>query len=99
MASIVSSLQSNALEQSVLAQLEVSEFTLLALQRARELERELILLRGALLDPSVQEHSALTKQEQVANLLSRVVLFRLAMSEPPRFDDKVAISGRASHQL
>ena len=38
MASIVSSLQSNALEQSVLAQLEVSEFTLLALQRARESE-------------------------------------------------------------
>lgn len=98
-ASIVPSLQSKALEQSLLARLQVPEPTLLALRRARELERELMLLRGVLTDTSAQAHSMLTKQEQVANLLSRVVLFRLAMAEPPRFDDTVPFSDRVSHQL
>ena len=93
MASIGSSQQSNALEQSLLAQLHVPESALLALRRACELERELMLLRGALMDTTEQAQSVFTKQEQVANLLSRVVLFRLAMVEPPRIDDTVPFSG------
>ena len=99
MASIFSSQHSNALEQSLLAQLDVPETTRLALRRARELERELMLLRAALTDTSAQAQSSLSKQEQVANLLSRVVLFRLAMAEPASFDDKVPFLVRASHQV
>ena len=93
MTSIGSSQQSNALEQSLLAQLDVPESALLALQRACELERELMLLRGALMGRDAQSKSSFTRQDQVANLLSRVVLFRLAMVEPPRIDDTVPFSG------
>lgn len=94
MTSLDSSPLSEALEQSLLAQLQVPEPTLRALRRARELERELMLLRAALTDPSAQAQPEVSKQERVANLLSRVVLFRMALPEPPKFDDTVVGSGR-----
>lgn len=92
MASIASSVQSDALEQSLLAQLQVPEPTLRALRWARELERELMLLRGAL-DSSEQIQPEIAKQEQVANLLSKVVLFRVGLAKPPVLNDRVSSSG------
>lgn len=94
MVSIASSVQSDALEQILLAQLQVPAPTLRALRRVRELERELMLLRGALTDPSAQAQPEIAKQLQVANLLSRVVLFRMALADPSKFDDTVSSSGR-----
>jgi hypothetical protein len=104
MSSIASSPQSDALEQRLLAQLQLPEPTLLALQRVRELEREFMKLRRTLADPSNQTQSETDKQDQVANLLSRVVLLRLALPEEPGFgatvpslgqDDATAIAYRA----
>ncbi len=92
MASIASSAQSDALEQSLLAQLQVPEPTLRALRQVREFERELMLLRGAL-DCSQQIQPEIAKQEQVAKLLSKVVLFRVALVEPPVLGDTVPGSG------
>jgi hypothetical protein len=89
MASIVLSVSSDALEQRLLAQLQVPEPTLRALRRARELERELMLLREALMDSSEQAQPEIAKHEQVANLLSRVVLFRVALAKPPVLGDTV----------
>ena len=92
MASIVSSVQNDVLEQSLLAQLQVPEPTLRALWRARELERELMILREVLMDSSEQIQPNIAKQEQVAKLLSRVVLFRVALAKPLVLGDTVSSS-------
>lgn len=94
MSSIASSTQSDALEQRLLTQLQLPEPTLLALRRVRELEREFMELRDTLTDPSNQTQSETDKQDQVANLLSRVVLLRLALPEEPEFDATVPSSGK-----
>ena len=99
MASIAPLPQSDALEQSLLAHLQVPEPTLRALRQARELERELALLRGALMDSSTLSLPKATKHEQVANLLSRVVLFRMALADRPMQDVTVSGSGRATEQI
>lgn len=99
MASIAPPPQSDGLEQSLLAQLAVPEPTLRALRRARELERELALLRGALTDSSTPNMPKATKHEQVANLLSRVVLFRMALVERSVQDVTLSGSGRATEQI
>lgn len=94
MASIAPSPQSDALEQSLLAQLQVPESTLRALRRARALERELISLRDALIDLPAQAQPEANWHDQAANLLSRVVLFRVAMVDPPARDVMVTEAGR-----
>lgn len=93
MTSLASSPQSDALEQSLLAQGEVPEPAQRALRRVRELERELMFLRGALPDLSAQIQPESAWENRVANLLSRVVLFRVALAEPPLPDDTVPGSG------
>ena len=96
MTSLASSPQSDALEQSLLAQGELPEPAQRALRRVRELERELMLLRGALPDLSAQTDAepATGRHEQVANLLSRVVLLRMALAEPPLPENTVPGSGQ-----
>jgi hypothetical protein len=58
-----------------------------------------MLLRVALTDSSAQEQPMTAKQDQVANLLSRVVLFRVALADPPMSDVTAPLSVRATHQL
>lgn len=94
MASIVSSPQSDALEQSLLAEREAPQAALSALQRVRELEREVMLLRSALTDLSEQDRQDMAWQNQVANLLSRIVLFRVALDQQPGHHDKAPGSER-----
>lgn len=94
MANLALSTQRDTLEQIFLAQCQVPEPTLRALRQARELERELMLLRGALTASSAPAQSAMDRQEQLANLLSRVVLFRVALADPPVLDDIVPGSGQ-----
>jgi hypothetical protein len=92
MASLAPTTQSDALEQSALAQLQVPEPALRALRRARELERELALLRGALVDLPDDAQPDTGWHDQAANLLSRVVLFRAALAKPPVLDEQVTSS-------
>ncbi|MDO8651805.1 MAG: hypothetical protein Q7R66_06420 [Undibacterium sp.] len=96
MTSLASSPQSDALEQSLLAQGELPEPAQRALRRVRELERELMLLRGALPDLSAQAEAEPESawENRVANLLSRVVLFRMALAEPPLPENTVPGSGQ-----
>ena len=88
--------QSDALEPSLLEQSAVPLPALRALQRLCELEREFMLLRDTLAESSAQTLPATVWQDQVTNLLSRVVLFRVALADPPlpQFMDTVANSGR-----
>ena len=90
MASIAPSPQSDTLEQSLPAQRDVPEPALRALRRVRELERELMVLRGALAHLPAQAQPESAWHDQVAHLLSRVVLFRAALAEPPVSGEAVA---------
>lgn len=92
MTNIASSPHSDALEQSLLAQLHLPESSLRALRRVRELERELMLLRGNLAVSPAQPGTS--KQAQVAQLLSKVVLLRLSLAETSSFDATVSSSRR-----
>ena len=94
MTSTASSPQSDALEQKLLAQCEVPAPALRALQRVCELERELMVLGGSLPDLSDQAPPEAVWHDQLANLLSRVVLFRVALAKTPAHDDTVPSSGQ-----
>lgn len=100
MANVASSPHIDELEQSLLVQAEVSQPARRALRQVRELEREFMLLRKAVTGLPAGAESAW--QDQAANLLSRVVLFRVALAEPPVLgdsgpgsDDATAVTSRA----
>ena len=94
MASIIPTPQSDMLEQSLSTQAEVPEPALRALWRVRELERELMALRGALAHLPDRAQHRRCSGNQVANLLSRVVLFRAVLAKTPALDDTVLGSGQ-----
>ena len=94
MASIIPTPQSDMLEQSLSTQAEVPEPALRALWRVRELERELMALRGALAHLPDRAQLETAWHDQVANLLSRVVVFRVALAKTPALNDTVSGSGR-----
>lgn len=79
MVSIVSS--PDTLEQILLAQRETPQAVLCALRRVHELEREVMQLRGAMTNLSAQGRQDTAWQNQVANLLSRIILFRVALAD------------------
>lgn len=81
MVNIVSS--PDTLDQRLLAQRAAPQAALCALQRVHELEREVMALRGALSDLSEQGRQDTAWQNQVANLLSKIILFRVALGELP----------------
>ena len=72
--------QTDALEE-LLAEHMVPEAAMSAVRRVRELELEVALLRRALAAlPEQARHDPVWK-EKLAHLLSRVVLFRIAVSD------------------
>ncbi|MFZ6843333.1 hypothetical protein [Undibacterium sp. RuTC16W] len=103
MPGIASSPQSDALEQGLLAQHQMQDPALRALFQIRKLERELMALRNALTDTPA--HPAPTEsinikqmREQIADLLSRIVLFRVALADPPARQETESDSGRDDAQ-
>lgn len=60
------------------------ETALRAVRRARALEREVALFRATLAGMSEQERQNPVWKEQLAQLLSRVVLFRVALADTPQ---------------
>lgn len=103
MPGIASSPQSETLEQGLPAQHQAQDSALRALLRVRELERELMALRKALTEASA--HPAPTEsvnkkqiREQIAGLLSRIVLFRIALADPPARQKTESGSGRDDAQ-
>jgi hypothetical protein len=73
--------QLTALEAEMLGELQVPQVALRALQGARELECEATLLRSVIdaMPPAVRRDPA--SKEEIVRLLSKVILFRLALTD------------------
>ncbi|MBI3285305.1 MAG: hypothetical protein HYZ65_10730 [Burkholderiales bacterium] len=65
-----------------------------ALRRVRELEREVVLLRGALADLSDEELQDTAWKDKLAQLLGKVLLFRIALGGEPESGNKEYSSRR-----
>ncbi|MES2148781.1 MAG: hypothetical protein V4508_03215 [Pseudomonadota bacterium] len=74
--------QTDALAQALAAGGGASDAALRALQGARELEGEVMRLRLALADMPASARQDPAWREQLACLLSKVVLFRVALADP-----------------
>ena len=76
------SAQNDALERSLLEQPVVPERALRALLKFRELEMDVMELRSTLVDLPMSKELEADVHHQIGMLLSRVLLFRLALAEP-----------------
>ena len=72
--------QTNALEAEMLGDLQIPQVALRALAGARELESEVTLLRGVLDAMPVAARRDPASKAEIVRLLSKVILFRLALT-------------------
>lgn len=72
--------QTDALEAEMLGSLQVPQVALRALRGARELESEVTLLRGVLDAMPAAARRDPASKEEIVRLLSKVILFRLALT-------------------
>ena len=71
--------QTNALSEELLLERQVPATALRAIEGARELEAEVMLLRTMLAAKGPNSHDG-AWQEEVARLLGKVILFRVALA-------------------